>query len=286
MNHNNDNKYTASQWAAIYGGHDAEDTNNSMNLKLVNELSESRLFRTKNIASSVDLDDAANVAFMYLMILNIFNKDYDYSPLASEYSKRTSAFRNFDTFRTSGTDLYIALNRLMGKDQKYDNDKDKIAKKRIAPIKTDLIQYLSHIGSNKSNAAYEQKMLMRFQRQLNIQDSMLKSMRRLVGDWENLNQNQRALVVTRGVQFVRSKAQRSEMMKPLMAFQKRGNYKVNDRKDTKKKVWDNPIVKGAAAVAGAIALSKGATALGKRLGKSSYQSPTKSGLTKFQSRNK
>ena len=37
---------------------------------------------------------------------------------------RSITFRNFDTFRTSGTDLYISLNRLMGKDQKYTNDKD------------------------------------------------------------------------------------------------------------------------------------------------------------------
>ncbi|MDA9993073.1 hypothetical protein N9E09_00220 [bacterium] len=281
-----DNKYTASQWAAIYGGHDPEQINDSMNLKLLNELSESRLFRTKNIAASVDLDDAANLAFMYLMVLNIFNKDYDYSPLASEYAARSITFRNFDTFRTSGTDLYISLNRLMGKDQKYTNDKDIIAKKRISPNKTDILQYLTHIGNNKSNSAYEQKMLLRFQRQFNIQDSMLKSMRRLVGDWENLNQNQRSLLVTRSVQFMRSKAPRSEMMKPLMSFQKRGNYIVNDKNDKKKKIWNKPIVKAAAAIGGIYALSKGADALGKRMGNTSYQSPDKSGLRKFQPRNK
>jgi hypothetical protein len=281
-----DNKYTASQWAAIYGGHDPEQITDSMNLKLLNELSESKLFRTKNIAASVDLDDAANLAFMYLMILNIFNKDYDYSPLASQYASRSIAFRNFDTFRTSGTDLYISLNRLIGKDQKYVNDKDIIAKKRISPNKTDLIQYLTHIGNNKSNSGYEQKMLLRFQRQFNIQDSMLKSMRRLVGDWENLNQNQRALLVTRSVQFMRSKAPRSEMLKPLMSFQKRGNFIVNDRNDKKKKIWNNPVVKAGAAIAGAYALTKGAEALGKRLGNTTYQAPSKAGLRKFQPRDK
>ena len=53
-------KYTASQWANIYGGHDIND--NNMNLQLVNELTESRLFRNKKMASEVKLDDAAEVS--------------------------------------------------------------------------------------------------------------------------------------------------------------------------------------------------------------------------------
>ena len=284
-----DKKYTASQWAKIYGGHEIDDDNDN-SLQLVHELTESRLFRNKKIASEVNLDDAAEISFMYLMLLNIFNKDYDYAPLASEYAKRTGSFRNFDTFRTSGTDLYISLNRLMGKDNDNSNEKDVIAKKRLSLKKADLVQYLTHIGNNKTDSGYEQKMLLRFQRQLNIQDSMLKSMRRLVGDWDNLNQNQRALVVKRSVQYMRSKAMRSEFTQPLLSFQKRGNYMVNDRNDKKKKIWDRPIVKGAAkgaaAIGGAYALVKGAEALGKRAAKTTYDRPTKSGLTKFQSRRK
>lgn len=265
-----DKKYTAQEWAAMYGGHSAEEKKSS--LQLVNELTESRLFRNKKIASSVNVDDASDLAFMYLMLLNVFNKDYDYAPLAGEYAKRTGAFKNFDTFRTSGTDLYVALNRLMGKDQEYDNEKDQIAISRTKPMKSDIIQYLNHIGSNKTNPQYEQKMLMRFQRQFNVQDGMLKSMRRLVGDWDNLNQNQRALIVTRGVQFMRSKAPRSELMQALLKFQRRGNFVVDDSKDKKKKIWNNPIVKGAA-IAGAI---YGAGRLGKELGKSTYSKPISS----------
>lgn len=265
-----DKKYTKQEWAAMYGGHNVEEKKS--NLQLVNELTESRLFRNKKIASSVNVDDAADLSFMYLMMLNVFNKDYDYAPLAKEYANRTAAFKNFDTFRTSGTDLYVALNRLMGKDQEYDNEKDQIAMSRIKPMRTDIIQYLNHIGTSKSNSNYEQKMLMRFQRQFNVQDGLLKSMRRLVGDWDNLNQNQRALVVTRMVQFMRSKAPRSEMMQALLKFQKRGNFKVDDSKDKKKKIWNNPIVKGAA-IAGAI---YGAGKLGKQIGKSTYSNPIKS----------
>ena len=57
---------------------------------------------------------------------------------------------------------------------------------------------------------------LRYQRNLNVQDGMLKSVRRLVGDWDNLSQNQRALVVTRLVQWFRRKARLAEILPALV----------------------------------------------------------------------
>jgi hypothetical protein len=110
---------------------------------------------------------------------------------------------------------------------------------------------------------------------------MFKSMRRLIGDWDNLSQNQKALVTTRMMQYLRRKAMRSELMPALAKFQKRGNYVVNDKKDTKKKIWDSPITKAGVAI-GAI---YGAGKLGKAMGKTSYQDGRNIG-GKFQSRGK
>ena len=276
---NKDNKYTAKQWSEMEGGH--EMSANESKYQLINTLTESRLFRNKNITSKVNIDDAAELAFVQLLMLNVFNKDYDFAPLASQYAQKTGAFTNFDYFRTSRTDLYIALSRIMGKEQGKLSNKDEIAMSRISIKKADVIRYLKHIGSNKSDSSFEKAMLMRFERQLNVQDGMLKSLRRLAADWDNLNQNQRALVVTRMAQYMRKKAMRSELTPALLKFQKRGNYIVNDKEDKKKKIWDRPIVKAAVAV-GAI---YGAGKLGTQLGKTSYQQDRKLGR-KFQSRDK
>ena len=98
--------------------------------KLINTLSESRLFRTKKMAGDVNIDDAAELVFVHFLILNIFNKDYDFAPLANDIAKRTMVYRNFDYFRTNGTDMYMAFNRLMGKDNDIgDNEKDEIARR-------------------------------------------------------------------------------------------------------------------------------------------------------------
>ena len=243
----------------------------SSKLQLVNTLSESRLFRTKKMASDVNINDAADLVFVHFLVLNIFNKDYDFAPLASSIASRTMSFRNFDYFRTNGTDLYMALNRLMGKDNDIgDDEKDEIALERISINKPDVLRFLLHYSNNKVDRSFEQRMLLRFQGQLNVQDGMLKSVRRLVGDWDNLSQNQKALVVTRLVQWMRRRARLAEIAPALLKLQRRGNYNVDDAKDTKKKIWDKPIVKAGAAIAGAIALNKGARALGKRLGQSSF----------------
>ena len=99
---------------------------------------------------------------------------------------------------------------------------------------------------------------------------MLKSVRRLVGDWDNLSQNQRALVVTRLVQWMRRKARLAEIMPALLKLQKRGNYIVDDSEDKKKKLWNKPIVKAAAGAAAVIGGMAGARALGQKLGATTY----------------
>jgi len=243
-------------------------------LQLVNTLSESRLFRTKKMANDVNIDDAAELVFVHFLILNIFNKDYDFAPLAGDIASRTMVYRNFDYFRTNGTDMYMAFNRLMGKDNDIGDDKkDEIAKSRLSLQKADILRFLLHYSNNRSDASFEQRYLLRYQRNLNIQDGMLKSVRRLVGDWDNLSQNQKALVVTRLVQYMRRKARLAEIMPALLKLQKRGNYIHKDSKTAKetiKKVWDEPIVKAAAAGAAIIGARKVGKALGRKWGQTTY----------------
>ena len=115
--------------------------------------------------------------------------------------------------------------------------------------------------------------MLRYQKNLNVQDGVLKSVRRLVGDWDNLSQNQRALVVTRLVQWFRRKARLAEIFPALLKLQKRGNYvhkDSNKAKDTIQKIWDKPIVKAAAGAAGMYGAWKAGKALGNKLGQTTY----------------
>ena len=48
----------------------------SSELKLINQLTESRLFRTRQTMDALNVSDAGELAFAYLMQLNMMNKDY------------------------------------------------------------------------------------------------------------------------------------------------------------------------------------------------------------------
>jgi len=69
---------------------------------------------------------------------------------------------------------------------------------------------------------------------------------------------------------MRRKARLAEILPALLKLQRRGNYNVDDDKDTKKKMWDKPIVKAGAGIAALIGLNKGSKALGRRLGATTY----------------
>jgi len=238
-------------------------------LQLINQLSESKMFRTPKIVNTVKVDDAAELAFMHLLILTVFNHSYDFAPLASEYAKRTIAYGNFNRFRTNGTDLYIMFNRLTGEDQEYDNEKDKIAIQRIRLNYPRMKRFLTSIARNETSSTIDRE-LYRFEKDLNIQDSMLKSIRRLVGDWEGLSHSQKSVLVTRMKQFMTQRAQLSDLTQPILKFQKNEKLAVDDTKDRKKRVWNHPIVHAALAIAGPIAAYKVGSAIGKKMGKTSF----------------
>jgi hypothetical protein len=168
----------------------------------------------------------------------------------------------------------MALNRLMGKDNDIgDKEKDEIFLSRMSLYKADILRFLLHYSNNRSDTSFEQRYLLRYQKNLNVQDGMLKSVRRLVGDWDNLSQNQRALVVTRLVQWFRRKARLAEIFPALLKLQKRGNYIHKDSTKTSdaiKNVWDKPIVKAATAAAGMYGAWKAGKALGNKLGQTTY----------------
>lgn len=229
-----------------------------MDLKFINTLSESRMFRTKKTAQEVNVNDAADFAFAQLMILNVFNYDYEFAALANEYASRTIAYNNFSYHRISGTDLYVALNRLMGRDQSYEDEEDSIAIDRVNLHMQDLRRYLMSISNNKLDGPLEKRLLLKVERDLNIQDSLLRSTRRLVGDWEKLTHNQKSLVITRLVQFINRKAKLSDLRAPLLKLQQRRSFKVDDSKDKKKSSWKKAIVPAGLGIGAALMIKKNA----------------------------
>lgn len=224
-------KYTASEWAAMYGGNSVE-TNSESTYQFIDQLSESQLFRTKKNAMSQTVPDAAELVFVNMLLLAMFNNDYDFAPLSMRYADRTMMYSNFNNYRMNATDMYIGLNRLLGTDQEYEG-KDEIAFNKIHLKHLDIKRFLAHIEKGNKDDALMNQLLLKFQRDLNIQNSLLRSLRRMVADWDNLSESQRSTTITKLEQFMRANMKRADLAPALDAFKKNGGYSsVEDKKGT------------------------------------------------------
>lgn len=218
-----DKKYSASEWAAIYGGHSLDKKKEKF--QIIQDLSESQLFRTKKAAEGQSVRDAADLVFANLLLLTIFNNSNEFTPLSAGYADRTVMYSNFNNHRMNATDLYAGLNRLLGSNQDYtDTDKADIARINIKHL--DVKRYLQHLAKANDDKGFEARFLLKFQRDLDIQNSYLRALRRMAADWDNLSAAQKATAITKLEQYMKTKFRKADLTVAATAFKKQGGYNV------------------------------------------------------------
>jgi len=205
-----------------------------LNLNLLNDLSESRQFRNRKSVSKYSAKGAADLAFAELCALVILNYEYKYANIASRYAYRTASYGNFDYFRNNGTDLYILLHALAGTGSVIrfaDEENSKVFQKRLQINTVYLKEFLNYIVSNGVNQRSLSRYLMRVSRMLMIDDSSLRAIRRLTADFPILKSREKAMVVVRTMQYLRSASPRSELLIHLqqMSRERRLEDKVKDQ---------------------------------------------------------
>jgi hypothetical protein len=192
-------------------------------------LVESRQYRAGGLGR-MNLRDVANFAFLDLVGLFILNSEYETASVASTYSTRTMGFRNFNKPRLIGTDLYVSLNIISNPNSAFskaiaDNpEQDSILRKKLRPQLPTVKRYLDLVSENSIRSEDAAVLLLRLEKQLNITDSTLRSIRRLAQDWPNINHMQRELVISRMMQYYRRFAKRSEIAEFLGDLGKTKGY--------------------------------------------------------------
>lgn len=177
---------------------------------------ESRQYRAGG-GRGLTLRQVANFAFLDLMTLYILHNEYEMAPVASNYSGKTIGYRNFLRPRLSGTDLYVSLNILANPDSvfarsiKQNPEADALLRSKLNVHLPTVKRYLELLEQGTITSRDTAQLLLRLEKQLNITDSQFKSMRRLVQDWNGLNQMQREILVTRMLQQYKKFAKRSEL---------------------------------------------------------------------------
>lgn len=180
-------------------------------------LIESRQYRTPESIKSLNLRNVADFAFLDLMSLYILHNQYETAPIASRYAEKTISFKNFSKPKLSGTDLYVSLNILMEPKSIFSQriqqnvEADEILRNKLKVNLPTVKRYLDLLTNGKITETDAASLLLKIEKQLNVTESKLKSIRRLVQEWPSLTQTQRDLVTARMTEQYRRYAKRSEL---------------------------------------------------------------------------
>lgn len=205
---------------------------------------ESMLYRSKyNVERETD-ERLAEAIFITALALQIALYEEDTADWADYYVERTYRRNKFRSWRADATDLYAAIWGL--------------SQRENVPI-DDIERWLKR-PRDKSTV---RRFFMRLADQLDIDNPSLRSMRRLIMSWTDLSVYEQKLAMTRLLQILRARYQRSELLPQLTKISRRHNLEIKGvhnaetgedptrlhvNKQPKKK--SNGLAKAAAAVAG------------------------------------
>jgi hypothetical protein len=248
-------KYTAAEYALMSGGHSIESKSiDSLNLTFINDLTESRMFRTRQQAETTDARSMIDFAFMNLLTLQLLYSNYETAPIAKEYAAKTIEFRSFDSFKPAQTDLYLALNGIKtGKLGGGEAARIQMNKLKV-PYQT-LVDYLYRMSQGKE-IPNPMSVLTQIEKGMDIQDSNYKAVRRLVTNWQSMDASSRKIAITRMLQFYRTKAIRSQLYGVLNDYAKTNNLELKTLHNAEQPSKIGKAAIKAAAFAGGVAAGR------------------------------
>lgn len=231
-----------------------------MDLKLIKDLNESQMYRSKQAIQRVNARQVADHAFMDLIALWILYNEFEFAPNAMAMAGKTAQYNGFKNYRQNGTDLYMNLHIISENRQDLlDSTADGVLLDRIMLDSNMVVRHLRRLASNSQSESQVRMTLQQLERSLQIENSNYRSVRRLAQSWPELNTGQKRLAITRMLMFYRTQARRSEMFGMLEALARSKNLEASSATNPERNI--------AATAAAAAAAGYAAYHVGHRIGK-------------------
>lgn len=222
-----------------------------MNLKFIQDLNESAMYRSKQAISRVSARQVADHTFMDLIALWILYNEFEFAPNAISIAGKTIRSSSFKIYRQASTDLYLNLHILTQKRQDLLGDTaDEILLDRITLSEMELKRYLNRIVTNSMDQSRARMLLQKFERDLHIETSNYRSVRRMAQEWPRLTTDQKRVTLTRMLMFYKTHARRSEMFNLLTELARAKNLEIKNAKNPETNILARAAAAGAGAVAG------------------------------------
>ena len=203
-----------------------------MAYETLKDLTESRLIRSSYSFRKYNLREIADLTFLYFLILQVLRSEYEFAPKARDYAKKTlTGSSSFENWRRNGTDLYMLLymSNMLEHAEGWDSLKNKDANEILAnrlDLKIGPVKHWLRTIDSEPDPRKDHRFLYGLENQLAVRNSGYKAVRRLVEDWENMDNHKRSLAVTRLLQAVRSDAPNSELKPYLERLSRKRRFEI------------------------------------------------------------
>jgi hypothetical protein len=224
-----------------------------MSYEFIKSISESSLIRSEKALSKFNARDIADFIFLYFIALQILRNEFESTPYAMAYADKTLAPGSIDSFRNTGTDLFLLMYTLFGKNNEtalknLDNQlANEVFLKTLGFDWSQARRWLGAISNGSKESSQDRQFLLKLETMLQIKTSDYRSARRLAADWGSLEQQERQLVMTRLLMAFRSRMPRSEILPELEKVAKSNRLEIPGANNPETaKPSSNQLLKGAA----------------------------------------
>ena len=217
-------------------------------LSLVNDLTESRAFRSRQDIGKFTAPQVSELVYAYCVALLILSEEYKYKNIAQVYARRTLSYNNFDYFRTNGTDLYLLVHSLIGSGSIIQFDQEKSSKTFIDRLQSNDIlikEFLYYIAGGMIKPDLSVRIMLKLERQLRVTSGELKKLRRWAVDFPYMKTKDKNNAVHSTMHFIQAYAPKSELHQALrdMGRERALKDKIRPQQKIRKSVAKGALVK-------------------------------------------
>ncbi|AUZ94876.1 hypothetical protein FDI40_gp064 [Agrobacterium phage Atu_ph07] len=195
-------------------------------LQELGQLNESNVIRQTGQIRKYTAKDISELAFIHILVLFIMLDEFGYEAAGVGHAAHTMKYGGFKRFNTASTDLYVYLHILSGFDTEFlkDQTASKLFLKNMHLNMNAIKNRLREISYGKRNKAGEGGFLMNLEKQLKISNGNLKSCRRIISSWADMDEREKRLVVTRLLQALRMRTPNADILVHLEKIAKDRSY--------------------------------------------------------------
>lgn len=189
-------------------------------MKFLRSLTESRLLSSDTAYRRFHARTISELAVLHICALRILANDKRTTDWARQYAQKSARILKFAKFYSATTDLSLLMYAVLNADdvEFRQNDDSQDFMEGVHPNEHEITQWLGDIASGRHNESRARRLFTHLDHDFAITNTSVRSIRRLVQDWPQLDNMEHKLAMTRLLQILRAKASQSDILAKLEEY--------------------------------------------------------------------